>query len=227
MMRRLMSVKRGIVLLLITHGMAACGPSVTPAAPTPAAPATPAAPEISVTSISPTLGSTGGATQVTIAGAGLGTTVTFGGATVKGTFDGRHPGALMFLATPAHAAGTVDVVVSGQNGQSLTLINAFTYASPSTFDFNGTWSGFGWNGQDNPIRFTIQNDTLLSASCDSLSSDPGATLTFSPPLPVMNREFSFDGNGVRFSGRMVSPTMATGTIRLGECASLAWYAEKP
>src|SRR5712671_5205173 len=110
-----------------------------PSAGVPVAPPPP-----SVTSISPTVGSTGGATWVTIAGVGLGSAVAFGGTTVTGTFDGRYPGALMFLATPAHAAGIVDVVVTA-NGRSVTMSSAFRYASPDAFDFNGSWSGFGWN----------------------------------------------------------------------------------
>jgi len=192
-----------------------------PSAGVPVAPSPP-----SVTSISPTVGSTGGATWVTITGVGLGSTVAFGGTTVTGTFDGRYPGALMFLATPAHAAGIVDVVLTA-NGRSVTMPNAFRYASPDAFDFNGSWSGFGWNGQDNAIRFTIRDNRLLVVSCDGIATPAVATVAFSPPLPVTNSEFSFDGDGVRFSGRIVSPSMATGTIRLGECASDGWYAAKP
>ena len=133
----------------------------------------------------------------------------------------------MILYTPAHAAGTVDVIVSGQNGQSVTLTGAYTYAPPHTFDFNGDWLGFGNNGQDSPIRFAIQNNMLISVSCQSATSAPDATVAFSPPRPVTNSEFSFAGDGgVRFSGRIVSPSSATGTIKLGECESDAWYASK-
>ncbi len=135
------------------------------------------------------------------------------------------PSGVMLLYTPAHAAGTVDVVVSGLNGQSVTLANAFTYASPGTFDFNGGWLGFGNNGQDNSIQFDIRNDMLLSVSCDGIVSD-SVTVTLSPPQPVTNSEFSFAGDGVTFTGRIVSPSTATGTIRLGECTSDAWYASR-
>src|SRR5205809_654633 len=148
-----MTLMRGAVLLLFACGTIGCGASPTPAAPTAKAPTPVAA--ATVTSITPTLGSTGGATQVKITGAVLGATVTFGGAAVSGRFDSRYPGALMLLWTPAHAGGTVDVIVSGQNGHSVTLPNGFTYAPPQTFDFNGAWSGFGGTGQDNLIRFTI------------------------------------------------------------------------
>ena len=209
------------VLLLIAHGLAGCGSSPVPTAATTTPSTRP-----SVTAIVPDVGSTDGGTQVRLTGAGLGATVTFGGVAVTGRFDSRYPGALILLATPAHAAGTVDVVVSGQNGQSVTVTSAFTYASPQTFDFNGKWSGYGWNGQDNPIHFTIENNLVLSVECESISSDPGTMVTFSTPRPVTNNEFDIDSDGVRFSGRMVSPSSATGVIRLGECASDGWYANK-
>jgi hypothetical protein len=144
----------------------------------------------------------------------------------QGRFDSRSPNGLMVVYTPAHAAGTVDVVVSGVNGQSLTLKEAYTYASPQTFDFNGHWSGFGNNGQDTPIVFTIQNDMLLSAKCLGVTEDPDGIVTFSPSRPVINGEFKYAADGVVFSGRIVSPTSATGVIRLGPCASDAWYAAK-
>ena len=203
--------------------MVACGSS-TPSAPTIVPGPFPAI--VTVTSLAPTLGSTAGATEVRIVGGGMGATVTFGGAPAQGRFDSRSPNGLMVVYTPAHAAGTVDVVVSGVNGQSLTLKEAYTYASPQTFDFNGHWSGFGYNGQDTPIVFTIQNDMLLSAKCLSVTEDPDGIVTFSPPRPVINGEFSYAADGVVFSGRIVSPTSATGVIRLGPCASDAWYAAK-
>jgi hypothetical protein len=217
-----------VVAVLALHG-AGCSSASTPSAPTPTVvtPATPTVGTASVTSLSPNLGSTGGATEVKIVGAGLGATVTFGGVAVQGRFDSRSPNGLMLVYTPPHAAGTVDVVVSSLIGLPVTLIGAYTYASPQTFDFNGSWAGFGNNGQDSQILFTIQNNTLLSAACDDSPGYPGRTLSFSPPLPVTNSEFSYVGsNGAIFSGRIVSPTAATGVIRLGLCASDAWYAAK-
>lgn len=100
-------------------------------------------------------------------GTALSTAVSFGGAVVQGRFDSRDPGAQMTLYTPAHASGSVDVVVSGQSGESVLLTDAFTYASPETFNFNGDWSGWGDNGQDRPILFTIQNNLLLAATCET------------------------------------------------------------
>ena len=155
-----------------------------------------------------------------IDGARLGTTVTFDGVAVQGKFFSGNP--TMYLSTPAHTAGTVDVVVSGQGGESVTLSNAFTYASPLTFDFNADWMSFGQTDQEGLISFTIRDNLLLSVSCG-----PDITLTFSPPRPVTNGEFSFVGDGgVGFSGRIVAVSEATGTIKLGPCEFNGWHARK-
>jgi hypothetical protein len=206
----------GIVLLLIAPELVGCGSSSMPVSTV--APTVVAVP--SVTSISPNVGSTGGATGVKIEGTALGTTVTFGGATVQGRFFSGNP--TMYLDTPAHTAGTVDVVVSGQGGQSVTLAGAYTYASPLTFDFNGDWAGYGQNDEDGLVFFTIRDDVLLSVSCG-----PDVTVTFSPPRPVTDGAFSFVRNdGVAFSGRIVAASTATGIIQLGSCESNAWHARK-
>jgi hypothetical protein len=84
-------------------------------------------PTLTVTSISPTVGVTGGGTVVTIIGTGFTTalngSVSFGGAAATNltVLD-----AVTLKATaPAHAAGVVDVVVTF--GTSVTRTNAFTY----------------------------------------------------------------------------------------------------
>ena len=213
-----MRVSFGIVLLLVVQGAGGCvdGSRTEPwsaVAPTAAAPP-------SVTSLSPNVGSTGGGTGVKIDGARLGTTVTFDGVPVQGRFFSGNP--TMYLSTPAHTAGTVDVVVSGRGGESVTLSNAFTYASPLTFDFNADWTSFGQTDQEGLVSFTIRDNLLLTVSCG-----PDVTLTFSPPRPVANGEFSFVGDdGVGFSGRIVAVSEAAGTIKLGHCDSSGWHARK-
>jgi IPT/TIG domain len=206
----------GIVFLLIAHVMAGCGSSSMPASTV--APTLVATP--SVTSILPNVGSVSGATEVKIAGTNLGTTVTFGGVPVQGRFFAGNP--TMYLSAPAHAAGAVDVVVSGPGSQLVKLTDAYTYVSPLIFDFNGDWASYGENDQDGLIFFTIRDNLLLSVSCG-----PDVTLTFSPPRPVTNGEFSFvRDDGVGFSGRIVAVSGATGTIKLGSCASNAWRGRK-
>jgi hypothetical protein len=91
----------------------------------------------------------------------LGTTVTFGGIPVRGRFFAGNP--TVYLSAPAHAAGTVDVVVSGQGGQLVKLTDAYTYVSTLTFDFNGDWASYGENDQDGLIFFTAFGTTSFSA----------------------------------------------------------------
>lgn len=79
-----------------------------------------------LSSISPSVGTTAGFDSVTITGTGL-------FATISVTFDGVPATNIVVvddstitLTTPAHALGTVDVVVT-TNGGSTTASNAFTY----------------------------------------------------------------------------------------------------
>ena len=208
-------------VVLCAMGMVGCSSSpVSPYGDTPV-------PVPSVISISPAVGSTKGATMVTIKGDGLGRAVKFGDTTVVGPLGGRCPCATMVVYTPEHMAGTVVVAVSDLNGRTVATSQTFTYAAPDTFDFNGNWSGFGNNGQDSLIRFTIRDNRLLTASCDSVYVDQAGTdLTFTPPPPVTDSAFSYKGSDAIFTGRIVGPAMATGTIRLGECDSDGWYAQK-
>lgn len=86
-----------------------------------------------ITSITPTKGSPGGNTQVTIKGNGLSqaTGVKFGG-TAAASYS--QPDDSTIIATsPAHAAGTVDITVDSPLGPSTTsAADQFTYASPPT-----------------------------------------------------------------------------------------------
>ena len=211
-----MRIRVAIVLLLIAQGTTGCGSSSMPGSTV--GPTIVAAP--SVASISPKIGSTGGSTGVKIDGTNLGTIVTFDGLPVQGRYFSGNP--TLYLSTPPHAAGMVDVVVTGQGGQSVTLTAAYTYASPLTFDFNGDWVGIGETDQDGLVAFTIRDNLLLSVSCG-----PDVTLTLSPPRSVTNGEFSLTrDDGVGFSGRIVSASTATGTVKLGSCESNAWNARK-
>jgi hypothetical protein len=81
-----------------------------------------------VTAISPSSGAAAGGTQVTITGTNFstGATVTIGGAATNVSVISSTS---IRAITPAHAAGTVNVVVTSSNGQSGTLANGFTYTS--------------------------------------------------------------------------------------------------
>ena len=205
-------------------GMAlGCG-GAAPSRPTPPAPVTaPAAP--TVTGLSPGVGSTSGDTPVKIEGAGFlaGATVTIGGSRAQPS--AVYPDAIptiLYVDTPAHPAGAVDVIVTNPTGQSGGLAAGYTYARPESLDFNGTWSGFGNAGQDMAIRLTIENDALISVSCDT-----HATLRISPPSLVRNGAFSHPGPvGVLVSGKIVSESQAVGTLDLAPCSNTTWSAGK-
>ncbi len=189
-------------------------PQPVPVAPRPAP---------AITGISPSTGSTGGDTTIAITGTGFyGATVTLDGITQRAArFHPQDPNTA-YLETSAHAAGSVDVVVTNLAGQISRLTAGYTYASPQSFDFNGNW----WTELDSHmiLRFTIQNNLLVSVSCSPWS------LALSPPLSIANGEFSFPANqGFRMSGRIVSASEATGTIDIAQCPSSigwVWRAER-
>lgn len=166
-----------------------------------------------------------------ISGTGLrsGATVTFDSG--PGTVYVENSTTLQ-VTTPVHAAGTVDVVVTNPDRQAVRLAGAYTYASPQSFDFNGTWVGYALahpesatrvtvRHSDMDMRFTIQNNTLTSVTCGG-----SANLTSSPPPSVSNGEFSLVGSGVAITGRIVSPVGAVGTINTAACPSTIWAATK-
>ena len=97
-------------------------------------------PAPTVTSISPTSGTTAGGTSVTITGTGFltGTTVSFGATAAPSV---NVVGSTSITATtPAHAAGAVNVVVTNTDAQAGTLPNGYTYrdAAPAVTSISPT-----------------------------------------------------------------------------------------
>lgn len=116
------SLRRLAVVLMASWLTAAC-PGSSPTTPTPA----PSGPTVS--SISPTSGTTLGGTTVTITGTNFTGTVTVTVGGVAAT-EVRVSGTTSLTAiTPAHAAGTVDVVVAASTGTA-TLTSGFAYVTP-------------------------------------------------------------------------------------------------
>lgn len=210
-----------IALVVLAQGLAGCGgsrSSPVPAAPSPVPDASP----IQLTTVAPNVGSTGGSTPVTITGTGFqsGATATIDGTVLRSVYV-RNSTTIHFTAPP-HPAATVDVVVTNPSGQGDKLAGAYTYVSPESFDFNGTWVGGAGSEYDTEIRFTIQNNALASVSCGT-----SGNVTFSPPPSVRNGEFSFVGHdGLGISGRIVSAVNAVGTINVGPCTSIIWLTTK-
>jgi hypothetical protein len=86
-------------------------------------------PPPTITSITPNSGTTAGGTSVTISGSNFvsGASVGFGG--VASTNVTVINSSSISAITPAHTAGTVNVVVTNRDGQSGTLTNGYSYVS--------------------------------------------------------------------------------------------------
>gem|GEM_PF-2973937 len=94
----------------------------------------------------------------------------------------------LIATTPAHAAGTVDVIVSDTTGQTSTLSNSYTYTAPATLSsltpasepLTGgdtiTLSGSGFATGDSV--------TVNGVSATSVTVVNGTTLTFTAPVGV-------------------------------------------
>ena len=89
------------------------------------------APAPTVSSVSPSTGSTAGGTAVTITGTnfGAGATVSLGGRAATGVTVVNS--STITAATPAQAAGTVSITVTNTDGQSGAITAGFTYVLPA------------------------------------------------------------------------------------------------
>jgi hypothetical protein len=119
-----------------------------------------APPAPTVSSITPNSGSTAGGTSVTISGNNFNTGATVSIGLTAATNVTVVNSTTITAATPGHAAGTVNVVVTNPDTQSGTLVNGFTFTAPGgetvllADDFNNAsldttkwsannlWSGF-------------------------------------------------------------------------------------
>ncbi len=121
----------------LTWALAGCSQSSgLPGAPSPIPVPTPsshAAPD--VTDVLPSVGSAGGGAIIEIVGTGFmpGMVAMFDG--IKGTAEFDSPATsstTFYTETPAHAVGTVDVVVTNPDGQSHRVAAGYTYAPPES-----------------------------------------------------------------------------------------------
>jgi len=150
----------------------------------------------------------------------------FDGTSVTGRFDSRDVAlTTMYLETPAHAAGAVDVVVTNPDGASTRVVGGHIYVPPSSFDLNGEWFGFPGNGDDRGMSFTVENGRIVRASCDN-ASFAGVSIPLESGVQVSNGEFSvYGGERVVLSGRIVSATETTGKMDFDTCSTL-WRATR-
>lgn len=140
-------------------------------------------PAPNVTAISPTSGTAGGGTGVTITGTGFlpGANVTFGGSAATAVTVASSTS--ISATTPAHAAGTVNVVVGNPDGQSDTLSGGYTYiaANPAPTVTSITPNTGTVNGG---TGVTIAGTGFLSGATVSFggTAATGATITSSTSI---------------------------------------------
>lgn len=205
--------------------LAACGDERSPASHMSMASPTSPTPPVTrvqpvVTGISPNVGSERGGGWGTLTGAdfGVGAQLTLGGSAIQTLFQDSTT--LRFSGIPAHAPGSVDVVVTNPGGLSGTLSRGYTFAPPDSFDFSGEWIAHAGPEYGIDMRFTVRQRQLVSLSCGGLA------VALSAPVTVLGAEFSVDASaGVTMTGTMVSPATAVGTIDVPACAS-RWWAEQ-
>ena len=182
---------------------------------------TPAGPTLTITSITPNVVSTAGAWG-TITGTGFepSSSLKIGENRVLLVF--RDSNTIHFANSGSHPPGAVDVTVFNSNGISITAAHAYTFAEPGSFDVNGEWIAHAdaANNYVTDMRFTIQNNTLVSASC-------GTPVTMPTTLPSHDGQFSFTGdNGLAMTLTMASVTTSYGRIVAPGCGDGRWWADK-
>ena len=211
-----------LALLAIVMGCSADRSSPTnvlrsPTSPTP----TLTAVQPVVTGITPSVGSERGGNWGTVTGANFaaGAKLTLGSSTTATIF--QNSTTIAFTGIPAHAAGTVDVMVTNPGGLSGTLFRGYTFAPPAAFDFNGDWIAHAGPEYEIDMGFSIRQNRLVKLTCG------GMAVAISAPADVSGAEFSVSLNAdVAMTGTVVSPVNAVGTIDVPMCATSRWWADK-
>ena len=200
-----------------------------PTAPSPSPVVQPSSrPAPLATEVSVSLGSTAGGTQLKIRGTNLprGASVTFGNVKVfSNSYDPRdEPGTTLFITSPAHQAGVVDLVITTVDGL-VRLTDAFEFVDQDAFDFNGNWSGTTIDGSDVLIQFVIRNNMLVSGVCDGFKTKTAVLAT-----DVSAGSFLAKGpDSFHLAGRIVSAAQATGKVSGPDCSGIGespWHANK-
>jgi hypothetical protein len=132
------------------------------------------APAPTVSSISPSAGTTNGGTGVTITGTGFqsGATVKLGGTSATGVTV--QSGTSITATTPAHSAGAVNVVVTNTDSQSGTLTQGFTYNNPAP-TLSSISPNLGPPAGGTPV--TISGTGFLSGATATLGGTPATGVT--------------------------------------------------
>ena len=231
-----------VVAVAVTCAFGCNGGSTgsAPAASTSPSPVAPSSPFVlTVTSVSPSTGSTVGAAEIRLTGTGFSraTTLTLGDS--PAIVSSRSSSTTLIGITPTHAPGIVDVVVANPDGESLTLHAAYTFtedefsvtATPTVVapgdrltvswiapDGRGGLSGGDWialfrvGAPDNTGAANGHSDLWYA----HLRGAASGALTLSAPVDQGEYEFRYmaGGTSVARSGR-VTVTAVAARLRVG------------
>lgn len=139
-----------------------------------------AVPVISISGIVPNAGATAGGTSVTISGSNFQS-----GATI--TFDGISATDIIFVdsgtltaKTPAHAAGSVDVLVTNPDLTSDTLVSGYTYTSLPVVTITASPLSL-FTGESSVINWSTENaDTCVASGAWSGTKAISGNETITP-----------------------------------------------
>jgi hypothetical protein len=185
--------------------VSACGSSTTPST------------TLTVTSISPSCGTTAGGTNVTIGGTNFpaSPTVTIGGSAA--TNIALASSTSITATTPQHAEGATDVVVSGAGGARGSLAGAFSYISPQSLGNTPPVINSivvqGSVGPREPTQFASLDESVTVTANVSDAETPVSQLTFQWSSDVGT--FSGTGSRVTWTApHTLSGTPANVTLKL-------------
>ena len=178
-----------------------------------------------VTSISPSVGSTNGNQTVILTGSNFTgvTGVSFGGTAGSYVFNSDTQ---ITATSPAHAAGPVNITVTATGGTSATsAANEYTYVAPPTgnsFPF-GSVVGYndgsnlttnidiatGGNVQNSPTSYAVTSPTSAGGT---VTVNSGGQATYTPPIGYRNANDTFTYTASNAGGASASRTV---TVTIG------------
>ena len=126
--------------------------------------------QVSVDGCAPDSGLTSGGDSVTVTGSNFGQaqgsgTVTFGGSEAASYTSWSDTE--IICVTPAHDAGTVDVVVDTDGGGQSTLVSGFTFNTPAIYTITATAGAGGSISPSGAVNVTGGTDQAFTITPDS------------------------------------------------------------
>jgi len=169
-----------------------------------------------ITGVSPSTGPTEGGTEITLTGTlfSPGATVHFG--TEPSPVVTFVSSTMLEAEAPAHAAGTVDVMLTNPNGHSATLTSAFTFNAPPSISYSLAAESMLWVGESITFTVTATDPEGDLVSLELISPPPNCIMTpiqsaASPATATVNflvpsswggyRQFLFDARDSALPGR--------------------------